>query len=221
MSEIYASYQKPTREEIPDGKYPAILSQIIQIGRQRFSKGDREWFSPQIILGFELPTVTYQTKDDETMSTIKSGTYFLSLNESRNGVGLREILNGLRGTEEWTVEELEKFALRPYLGRSCFITLEGVESKGKVYQNIVAVEPNDTTPTPLRDPLFVTTEDFGHLETVNVPQWVKDKIAASQEFQRLSEMVSAAENMGPDEPEMTIQIDDDMTKDFKLDAIEF
>ena len=190
---IYATQTKP-EYSIPDGSYPAILFQIIQLGSQQFGKDTpKPWYSPQILLGFELPGLTYETQNGE-VSSIKSGTYFLSMNESRNGmVGLREIVDGLRGSAEYTKEQLEKFDISEFLGKECVIVLSGVESKGKVYQNIVAVGPCDFAKEgygdlkPMRNPKIVETEDFANIEILALPTWIEDKIKASKEYQEMME----------------------------------
>jgi hypothetical protein len=186
---VWAGVTKPDYS-IPDGIYPARLFQIIQLGSQRFEKNGKEWFSPMIMIGFELPTLTYETKDGTILSNIKSTSCFLSMNQSRNGViGLREIVDGLRGSSEYSEEELEKFDVASFLGKECMLTLSGVESRGVVYQNITKIEGCEFTKNGLeigsyRTPLLVTTDDFANLETFDIPSWIKDKIIASEEWKQ-------------------------------------
>ena len=185
---IYAGVSKP-EYSIENGTYPARLFQIIQLGSQRFAKNDKEWFSPQILLGFELPTLSYEGKDGETCN-IKSGTYFLSMNPSRLGVvGLREIVDGLRGSIEYTEAELEQFDISTFLGKECEIMLDGVESKGQVYQNIVGVTPyTGTEKLPkFREPIMVEVSNFSNIEDYLLPTWIEDKIKMSKEYKEMSE----------------------------------
>lgn len=187
---IYAGMTKPDYS-IPDGKYPARLVQIIQIGSQLFGKNtDKPWRSPQILLGFEFPTLTYENRDGEEVSNIKSQTFFLSMNPAKNGtVGLREVIDGLRGSSEYTTEELEKFDISSFLGKECIVTLSGVESKGQVYQNITAVEQFTTGDgdsgmlKKFRTPVLVTVDDFKDLDSLDLPDWIKNKIMDSEEYQ--------------------------------------
>lgn len=211
---IYAGVTKPDYS-IPDGKYPARVFQIIQIGSQRFEKNGREWYSPQILLGFELPTLTYENRDGETVSNIKSATYFLSLNPSRSGVvGLREIIDGLRGSSEYTEEELEKFDITAFMGKECMVTLSGVESRGVVYQNITAVEPCDFTKNGLvlekyREPILVTVDDFKNIDAIDLPDWIKDKIMASQEYREMTATPALPnEQYQPEQPK-SLSLDDE------------
>ena len=189
---IYAGVTKPTVTPIVDGEYGAVLFQIIQIGHQKFSKDGKEWYSPQIMIGFELPDLTYDTKDGP-VTQIKSSTYFLSLNESRNNqIGLREIVDGLRNGVAWTEEELEKFDISQYMGHPCKIAISGVESKGKVYSNITGISAVDQVEgarlmlNSKRPQIFVTVDDFSdEMALATLPNWIQEKIRSSQEYQAL------------------------------------
>lgn len=202
---IYAGMTKPVTQ-IEDGKYGAKLCQIVQIGAQRFSKEGKEWFSPQIIVWFEIPGLTYE-KDGEVFSQMKSGTYFLSLNPSRNGqMGLREIIDSLRGNKEWTEEELEKFDISQYLGKACLLTIASVESKGKSYLSITAIEPiDDAMVAGMREPVLITTEDFRDIDNLNIPEWIKDKIRSSQEFMDMPKAAPINEQYQDDKEEIKIE----------------
>lgn len=212
---IYAGVTKADYS-IPDGKYPARVFQIIQIGSQLFGKNGKEWRSPQILLGFELPTLTYENRDGEEVSNIKSATYFLSMNPSRQGVvGLREIIDGLRGSSEYTEEELQQFDITAFLGKECMVTLSGVESKGVVWQNITGVEPYDFAANKVeakatRQPILVTVDDFKDLETLDLPEWIKDKIMASSEYQELNPGMAPVNEpyKTPEEEKDEIRIED-------------
>lgn len=212
---IYAGMTRPDYS-IPDGKYPARLVQIIQIGSQLFGKNsDKPWRSPQILLGFEFPTLTYENRDGEEVSNIKSQTFFLSMNPSRNQIGLREVVDGLRGSSEYTEEELEKFDISSFLGKECMVTLSGVESKGQVYQNITAVEQFTTGEgesgmlKQFRTPILVTLDDFNNLDNLDLPEWIKSKIMDSEEFQAQFEKAPVNEPYKkPEEEEKEIKIED-------------
>lgn len=222
---INVSMTKPDYS-IPDGVYPARLFQIIQIGSQEFGKTTpKPWFSPQILLGFELPTMTYENINGEEVANIKSGTYFLSLNPSKNGtVGLREIIDGLRGSSEYTAEELEKFDIEKFLGVECDIELSGVESKGVVYQNITAIAPRakgaEALPT-FRENILVTIDEFMNVDALNLPDWIKNKIMESQEYKAMTEAPEVKdENAAPFENDhfavKPAGKEEEMPKDFLL-----
>jgi len=207
---IYAGVTKPTVTPIVDGEYGAVLFQIIQIGYQKFSKDGKEWYSPQIMIGFEIPDLTYDTKDGP-VTQIKSSTYFLSLNESRNNqIGLREIVDGLRNGVAWTEEELEKFDIAQYMGRPCKIAISGVESKGKVYSNITGISAVDQVEgarlmlNSKRPQIFVTVDDFSdEMALATLPNWIQDKIRSSREYQAL-----VVKENEPDVDEEEIKLED-------------
>lgn len=196
-----AMFAKQTKADysIEDGKYPAILFQIISLGSQRFEKNGKEWFSPQVLLGFELPTLTYENQDGFLTSNIKSGTYFLSLNSSRNGLpGLREIIEGMIGRELLNDKDgnTEEFDVSSLMGKPCVIELSGVESKGKVYQNITGItQYTGETLAPRRTPILVEPEAFKTLDMLDLPEWIKDKIMKSKEYQALEQQSTGDENV--------------------------
>lgn len=202
---IYAGMTKQVTQ-IEDGKYGAVLCQIVQLGAQRFEKNGKEWYSPQILLGFEIPGLTYE-KDGEVFSQIKSGTYFLSLNPSRNGqMGLREIVDSFRGNKEWTEEELEKFDISQYLGKACLLTISAVESKGKSYSTITALEPiDDAMVAGRRDPVLITTDDFVNIDNLSIPQWIKDKIMDSEEYKNLPKVAPINEQFQEEAEEIKLE----------------
>lgn len=232
---IYASMTKPDYS-MENGEYPARLYQIIQIGRQLFSKNGREWYSPQIIVGFEFPTLAFENQDGVKIGPVRSLTCFLSMNPSRNGqMGLREIIDSLRGSDEYTEEELEQFDISKYLGAKCMVTLDSVESKGQVYQNIVAIRPakkeeyaveKDVTERTLT---LVTTDDFSNIANLQIPNWIKDKIMASEEYKDLNksevsntetmsqELENAREDMAAMPTEKELEDDDEV----KLEDVPF
>jgi hypothetical protein len=182
----HATFTQPVFENIPDGKHAAVIFQMIDLGSQRFSKGDKEWYSPQMLIGFEIPGLTFETNDGDTLSQIKSITAFVSLNPSRQGIGLREIMDGIVGSKDWTDEQLQAFDLDTLLGKSCLIELAGVESKGKVYQNILSVEAFPVGVKPIREQVSVTVDDFkDDAKITALPQWIQDKIAKSKEWQEM------------------------------------
>lgn len=209
--------------EIEDGKYVAILNQIIQLGSQRFEKNGKEWHSPQILIGFELPGLTYENKDGEAVTKIKSGVYFFSLNPSRSGFGLRELIDGMRGSAEWTEAELEAFDLSSYLGKPCMVTVSAVESKGKTYSNITAIEPMgaEVGVKGMRPLVFVTTEDFMNPSIMeSLPSWIQDKIRLSLEWREQG--IPAPINDQPEAPAAApVTGDINMEKEIKLEDVPF
>lgn len=185
MSPFYASVTEVPRTTLPNGDNKAILVHIISIGSQKFSKGDREWYSPQVILGFEFPDVTGQTSDGDTFTIMKSQTYFVSLNKAKNGIGLREIIDGMLG-RQLTSEEEAEFDISSLVGRGCILTMNVVTDKnGKEYQNITAVKQLTEMIKPKRQLIVVTPADIisENIERFGLADWIMDKIATSKERQ--------------------------------------
>lgn len=182
----YSTFTKPVVEPIADGQYPAIIYQIIDLGSQKFSKNGSEWFSPQRLIGFELPGMTFETKNGETLSKVISITAFDSLNPSKNGqIGQREVIDAAAQAQGWDEEQLAAYDIDQLLGKSVMLTVSGVESNGKVYQNITAIEtlPGGMIVEPIRENVSISVGDFVSLNNLDIPDWIKNKIASSKEYQ--------------------------------------
>ena len=182
----HSTFTKPVVEPIADGQYPAIIYQLIDLGSQKFSKDGREWYSPQRLIGFEIPGLTYENKDGESISKVISITAFDSLNPTKNGqIGQREVIDAVAGSANWDEDAVMDYDLDKLIGAQVMLTIAGAESKGKVYQNIIAIEsmPKDMPLTPIREKVSVTIDDFVSLESLDLPEWIKNKIAASKEYQ--------------------------------------
>lgn len=214
---------------IEEGKYVAIISQIIQLGAQHFKKkdGSSEWDSPQIMIGYELPSLTYENRDGDTVTKIKSEKYFFSMNPSKNGLfGLRELIDGIRGSSEWTEAELEAFDLTSYLGKRCMVTISSVVSKGQTYSNITAVEPMGDEAAGMvtgnRKLQLVTTEDFMNPSIMeSLPGWIQDIIRQSVEWREQG--IPAPVNEISDERPAAAPVTGDinMEKEIKLEDVPF
>lgn len=169
--------QKPSfNRGISDGQYPAIIFQYIELGSQPFHNDKWEWYSSQVMIGFDFPTE----------GLVKSQTYFLSLNPSRGGqFGYRELADAIAG-RVLSDEELENFT-PDFIGKKLLVTVAGVESKGQVYSNIVKAEQADSLKIDSdRNPVLFEIDTPGAFESAtfeNLPEWIQDKISKSKEYQ--------------------------------------
>jgi hypothetical protein len=91
------------------------------------------------------------------------------------------------GSKDWDEETVAKYDIDQLLGKSVMIDVDGVESKGKVYQNIVAIEglSEGFEVQPIREKVSVTVEDFAGEKTLGLPKWIQEKIAKSKEWQEM------------------------------------
>ncbi len=183
---MYASVTEAPKVNVDEGKHKVNIVQMIYVGRQKFSKGTREWWSPQLLIGFEFPEIVRQNRDGEEYSFLKSNTYFFTLNKSTNGqIGLRDIVEGVLG-KELTPEEEEKFDVLSIVGKTCEVTIATVTDKnGKEYQNITSVGPSATVVPSKREIIIVTPDDFDNDGLIlSLPEWIQNKIYDSEEKQK-------------------------------------
>ena len=177
------------REPMAEGWYPAILRQVIYIGRQRFEKEKtvngqvkrEEWYSPQIVVGFELPTVTFESRTGEQYTKMMSMTLFASLSPSRSGLGFYEIATSLGALN---IDDPDAFDESKLLGKSCEVRIASVMSKGKPYDNIVEVKLSEKeVEGGMKQNIHLEAEDFGNdLLIAQLPDWIQNKIFASEEI---------------------------------------
>lgn len=165
--------QKPSfTKGIADGQYPAVIFQYIELGNQPFSNATRQWYSPQVLIGFDIPSE----------NQMKSSTFFLSLNPSRNGqLGYREVADAIAG-HELTDEELEAYT-PDMIGTKVLITIESVESKGVIYSNITKVEKYTGDVESSRTPLLFEIDTFGDMDFDALPEFAKVRVQKSKEYQ--------------------------------------
>jgi hypothetical protein len=192
----YAQYTKPVVQPIEDGQYPAIIYQLIDLG-SKMNKAGTQRNTPQMMIGFEFPSMTYETKDGIVLSQVKSITTYVSLNPSSQGyLGLHEIITGVSG-EELTEEQMQKFDIDSLIGKTCMITLASVESKGQVYSNIIAINflPEGLKPVAVRPNISVTIDDFRNIENIGIPDWIKNKIKESEEYKDIQGTLSMSNDV--------------------------
>lgn len=192
------------KEKMEEGWYPAVLFQVVYLGKQKFGKDKTdkdgkvvvdkngnvertEWSSPQIALGFELPTVTFQNREGAELTKIMSMTLFASLSPSYRGIGFYEVAHSL-GAYTDGEDEPETFDESKLAGMPCEVRVESVASKGKSYDNIVEIRPATEKFSGTRSTVTVTAEDYeNELLIATLPRFIREKIFASDEWREMKE----------------------------------
>lgn len=179
MATIATYTQDKKNDEIEEGWYEAKIFQMISLGSQRFEKNGKAWYSPQILLGFELPQITFESKEGDQYTKVMSMILFLSLNPSGKGrIGLAEILEGLG------IDPNDQFDVESLVGRSCEAFISNVESKGKSYTNITNIRSAGDV-IGQRQQVVVSVEDFKNTLLIeSLPEWIQAKIQNSLEIER-------------------------------------
>src|SRR6056297_3019607 len=105
------------------GIYPAICTQLIDLGTQEDEYQGHKKVRKRCIIGWELVDELYEA-DGESKRMHFSQVYTQSLHPKAT---LRKHLSGWRG-RDFTSEELEGFDSKNILGKSCMLVVVKTES---------------------------------------------------------------------------------------------
>ncbi len=191
---------------IEAGTHPAICYGLVDLGMQYSEKYKNS--SQKVLLMWELPNEKIEI-DGEQKSRVISQTYTCSLNEK---AVLRKDLASWRG-RDFTDDELAEFDLRSVVGVPCLLSIIHRESGGSTYANVGGVMK-----MPKGMPALVQTMetvifdlDDSPLEDIEkLPQWVRDKIKASQTYkERIAGSGHLPGYPEPGEDEFPAMLEDD------------
>lgn len=176
--------KEPEGSSIPpieEGTYAAVCKSIIDLGDQWSEKYKKA--SAKVLFVWAIPEETIEI-NGETVPRTVSGTYSASLAEKSN---LRKMLEGWRG-RKFSPDELKGFDLRNVLNAPCLITIVHKPSADgtKTYTEVSAVTRLlKGMPAPACDmptTLYSIEDDFTFEGMANLPEWVQNRIKASEQF---------------------------------------
>jgi len=127
---IIAKTNKKEFTPAPEGLWPAVCVDVIDLGNQKTPWGEAHKVEVRWML---------EEKDPKTQKAFMLfKRYTLSLHEKAN---LRRELETWRG-RKFTTEELEGFDLEKLLGVNCQLqVIHNVKDEGDVYANVQAIVP--------------------------------------------------------------------------------
>ena len=170
-------------DPVAEGVHNAVCYSVVDLGHhldEKFGKRNHN-----ILITWELPSERIEIEKDGVKHNLPraiSKKYTLSLNEKAN---LRKDLQTWRG-RVFTEKELEGFDIKNLLGKSCMIQVIHNKKGDKTYANITAIMllMKGVAPLTPENPLvFYSMEDHRDQIPKEVPEWVRDIIKTSDEFQ--------------------------------------
>lgn len=177
------------------GTYIAVCVGVIDIGEQKSELYNS--YAPQVVFIFEIPSARVMI-DGEDRPRWVSEIYRVSLNEKSN---LAKMLISWRG-KAFTEEESDGFDLSAMVGRACQLQILTAARKDGTPTNRIAgvfgLPKGFTDPTPENPTLVYSIEDGENQTFENLPEWVKEKIMRSVEWQRAH---NGTEKIGFDDDE--------------------
>jgi len=184
--------------QIPKGTFLARCYSLIHLGVQDVEwKGEKKT-AYKIRLGFELPTKKSNFNGVEKPLVI-SKEYTLSMGEMAN---LRKVVEALIGTT-LTESEAVGFDVESILGKACLISVIHTERNGNTYANIGDVLPlmeGQECPEQFNETVLLSFENWNDELFASMPDFIKDKISKSPQFQKMMKAPAKAEEViNPDD----------------------
>jgi len=175
-------------EPVEAGTYAARCYSMVYMGTLDESYQGQEKTLKKVRLTFELPTELKVFKEEKgEQPCVLSKDFTLSMHEKS---GLRKFLQNWRG-KAFTEDEAKKFDITVLLGKPCMLSVihKTSAANGKTYAEIAGVSTlmkgmaiaEQINPTFEFSVLDWDTEKFEKL-----PQFLKDKVMKSQEYQAMS-----------------------------------
>lgn len=188
---------------VPSGTFVARCYSMIQLGthEETYMGVLKELNKVRITWEMPLELKVFKEGEEEKPYSI-SKELTLSMFEKAN---LRKLLEGWRG-KGFTDEEAEAFDISVLLGKPCMISIIHKTSKttGKIYADISSVTtlPKGVTcPPQINDTFEFSFEEFDAAKLDKMPDWLKEKITSSQEYNNLINPQSIeTPSGGSDEP---------------------
>lgn len=198
---ILATTNSTPRELIPQGNYVARCYKMIEIGTvTELINGEQKQLK-KVMIGWEFPNdqkVFDETKGEQPI--VVSEEYTLSMGEKSN---LRKMLESWRG-KGFSADEAKSFDISNLIGKPCMINIIHTPKKSdpsKFYDKISSVTgvPKGMSVPPQINNTFILSYDSFDWDKYNsLPDWIKNKIKASVEFQKLMSFNSGPGNGHPD-----------------------
>lgn len=196
-----------TYEPVPAGTYIARCISMVHIGTVMESYQGENKLQNKVRIQWELPTELKVFKEEAGEQPYTLGKEFtLSLHEKAT---LRKFLESWRG-KAFTEEEAKAFDITILLDKPCMLNVIHKKSKtGHTYAEIASVSPmmKGIQCPPMINKLFQFSYDpFEQWRFDELPEWLKEKVRTSIEFQALA---TAGAHEAPPAPEHE-ESDDDL-----------
>lgn len=177
-----------TRKIAPQGNHVARCYSMIDLGTQTTEYNGETKKARKVRITWELPNETEVFNEEVgPQPFVVSKEYSLSMHEKST---LRKDLESWRG-KGFTEEEAKAFDISKLLGVPCMINVvHGVsKTSGKAYVDVSAITPlpkGFTCPPQVNKSVefSLQTPDMSIYESL--PEWLKDKIKASPEFEHIA-----------------------------------
>lgn len=174
-------------EPIAAGTYVARCYSMVHMGTVKESYMGEDKNVNKVRLTFELPTEMKVFKEENgEQPQVISKEFTLSLGDKSN---LRAFLNSWRG-KALTEDECKSFDIAVLAGKACTLSIIHKTSKvsGKTYADISSiggVMKGMQVPDLINPQMVFSVSNFDQVAFDSFPDFIKDKIVSSQEYQAI------------------------------------
>lgn len=182
---------KPKQPPIPPNLYAGICVGVIDLGEQ-YSEMFKT-YSNKVMIVWELPGFTVEVDGRQEPRQL-SRTYTFSANKKS---ALRKLLSSWNGVQ-YSDEQFSELDLFTQLGKPCFINV--TLSDNQEYNNVDSVTPpmQGYTIPPTATPFMKWDMDaWDDAEFEKLPEWAKDKIKKSTQYQKAHPPTTVVDFLGP------------------------
>lgn len=187
---IYAEKKEGDFKQVEPGTYVARCYSMIEIGTIETEFNGEKRKAHKVAIAWELPTeleTFHEERGPEPFAVSK--TYTLSMHEKST---LRKDLESWRG-KGYSEEEARKFDITKLLGQPCLLSIihqPGIKDPSKNYVAISSISrlmKGQECQPQINPTRILSFDDFNWDVFESLSDYLKDKIKASEEYQRLVE----------------------------------
>lgn len=185
---IIATKNTSNSTPLEEGSYPARIYQIIDLGT---IPGFQGTLQHKVRITFEFPTELKIFKEENgEQPQVLSQDYTLSFHEKS---GLRKLITAcdpkaLKIGDDGFIEEYD---IERLLGKSCLVSVKHKEGKeNAVYANVdvaTAMPKGMVCPPQVNESRVLSYDNFNQEFFDALPQFIKDKMKSSFEYQKMVE----------------------------------
>lgn len=177
---------KASVEPVPAGAHVARLYQILHVGTVPTTYQGQPRQTDQVRLTFELCNEKKEFRAGEGEKPLSISTRFETYSMGKKA-NLRRLVEGMLGVALHD-EEARGFDLDELLGQECLLTVVHTQGNdGNTYANIKGASPlpkGMTAPPLVNEARFLDVNEMTQEQIDALPQFLRDKIYSSEEYQR-------------------------------------
>lgn len=191
---IKAPKSESQHDPVPAGNHVARCYRVLHIGTVPDVINGEQKIVNKVRIGFELPNETKVFKEGEAAQPyVIDREFTLSMFERSN---LYKLVVGVIG-KQLTEEEAEALDITDLLGKECMLNVVHAvsEKNGKTYANIASAAPipkGVTVPPAVNASQVLDFDNWNQELFESLPDFIRDKITASDEFKALKGPAPAA-----------------------------